>query len=89
MSTITFSHILLFFLVYLLFLSLNLSDLLLRILDEKIKDYTLNYKLVEDLGFNFKASYIPNKILKGGLVCSLVNSVFSFSMHEALSSIPI
>lgn len=46
MSMIAFSHILLVFLVYLLFLSLNLSDLLLRILNEKIRDYTLDYKLV-------------------------------------------
>lgn len=42
-----------------------------------------------DLGFSFKASYAPNKILKDGLVYSSVDSVLSFSTHEALSSIPI
>lgn len=41
------------------------------------------------LGFNFKASYVPNKILKEGLVCSSVDSVLRFSPHVALSSIPV
>lgn len=59
--------------------------LLLRILNDQIKDYILNYKLIVYsylYAWDLIISYIPTKILREGLGHGSVDGMLGCSMQE-------